>query len=255
MAKVRGDFGWYELQTADPAAAARFYAKVVGWKTNEMAGPFGPYIILETADGGVGGVGGIGEEAQFAGPGWIGYIGVGDVDSMTAEAEKAGAKVVVAPADIPGILRKATLADPQGALFVLYTGFAAEGPPKGEPDQPGYAGWRELMASDGAKAFDFYSGLFGWKKTAGHDMGPMGVYQLFAADGPDIGGMMSRPPGTPGPAWNYYFQVDAIGAAVKRLTGAGGTVANGPTQVPTGQWIVQCTDPQGARFNLLSAVP
>ena len=255
MADVRGNFGWYELQAADPAAAAAFYSKVVGWKTNAMEGPNGTYTILETAEGGVGGVGGIAEAARIAGPGWIGYIAVGDVDAMAEEAKKAGAKVVTAPSDIPGILRFSTIADPQGALFVLYRGFAAGGPPTGGPDQPGYVGWHELAATDGAKAFDFYSGLFGWTKSGAHDLGPMGVYQLFTAGGADIGGMMSRPPGTPGPAWNYYFQVDAIGAAVERLSASGGKVMNGPMQVPTGQWIVQCTDPQGAMFNLLSAVP
>jgi hypothetical protein len=33
---------------------------------------------------------------------------------------------------------------------------------------------------------------------------------------------------------------------------AGGKVALGPQQVPTGQWIAQAFDPQGAMFGLLA---
>jgi hypothetical protein len=59
-------------------------------------------------------------------------------------------------------------------------------------------------------------------------------------------------PGGHGPAWNFYFQVDSIEAAIERLKAAGGRVNVGPFQVPTGGWIVQGFDPQGASFCLLS---
>jgi uncharacterized protein len=83
-------------------------------------------------------------------------------------------------------------------------------------------------------------------------MGAMGVYQLFAAGGAPIGGMMTRPPGVPASFWNYYFQVDGIGGAMERLKAGGGRVINGPMEVPGGNWIVQGLDPQGAMFSLLS---
>ena len=57
----------------------------------------------------------------------------------------------------------------------------------------------------------------------------------------------------PAPFWNYYFQVDGIGAAMERLKAGGGSVVNGPMEVPGGNWIVQGLDPQGAMFSLLSA--
>jgi predicted enzyme related to lactoylglutathione lyase len=59
-------------------------------------------------------------------------------------------------------------------------------------------------------------------------------------------------PDTPAPTWLYYFEVDAIDAATARATAAGGKIVVGPHQVPTGQWIVQCTDPQGAAFAMVS---
>jgi hypothetical protein len=77
------------------------------------------------------------------------------------------------------------------------------------------------------------------------DMGAMGRYQLFAAGGAPIGGMMTKPAAVPMPFWTYYFQVDGAGAALERLKAGGGTVINGPMQVPGGSWIVQGLDPLG----------
>jgi len=119
-------------------------------------------------------------------------------------------------------------------------------------DAPGYPSWRELMTTDGPSAVEFYTGMFGWEKSTGHDMGPMGVYQLFAYDGADRGGIMTRPPQMPTSNWGYVFRVDAIGPATERLKAAGGSVLNGPMQVPTGDWIVQALDRQGAWFCLQS---
>ena len=44
-------------------------------------------------------------------------------------------------------------------------------------------------------------------------------------------------------------------AAIERLKAAGGAVTHGPMQVPTGDWVVQARDPQGAGFSLHSTVP
>ena len=63
---------------------------------------------------------------------------------------------------------------------------------------------------------------------------------------------MTKPPAVPVPAWGYYINADAIDAAAARVTAAGGQVVHGPMEVPGGQWIVQCTDPQGAFFALVA---
>ena len=67
-----------------------------------------------------------------------------------------------------------------------------------------------------------------------------------------VGGIMTKPAAIPMPYWGYYFNVDGIDAAAERVTAGGGTVINAPHQVPGGQWIVQCTDPQGAAFSLVA---
>jgi hypothetical protein len=64
--------------------------------------------------------------------------------------------------------------------------------------------------------------------------------------------MMTRPADCPRPFWNFYFNVEAIDAAKARVEAAGGEIATGPMEVPTGQWIVQCRDPQGVFFSLVA---
>jgi uncharacterized protein len=163
--------------------------------------------------------------------------------------------VHVPPTDIPNIGRFAMVADPQGAVFNLFKPVSDMPPPPPDPATPGLVGWHELMAADGEKAFAFYADLFGWTKDEAIDMGAMGRYQLFAAGGAAIGGMMTKPADVPAPFWGYYFQVDAIGAALERLKAASGKVINGPMEVPGGSWIVQGVDPQGAMFSLVSRKP
>ena len=55
----------------------------------------------------------------------------------------------------------------------------------------------------------------------------------------------------PLPFWLYYFNIDNVQAAAKRVEASGGQILYGPTAVPGGAWIVHCTDPQAAIFALL----
>lgn len=255
MPQSPAPFVWYELMTTDAAAAEKFYKGVVGWKSQDMSQGDMKYTGLLAADLPVAGLMTLPKEARAAGakPGWIGYVGVDDVDATAGRVSKAGGAVHVPPTDIPNIGRFAMVADPQGAAFSLFKPSTDMSRPAADPAQPGIVGWHELMAADGEKAFAFYADLFGWTKAEAIDMGAMGRYQMFTAGGAPIGGMMTKPADVPMPSWNYYFQVDAIGAALERLKAAGATVINGPMEVPGGSWIVQGLDPQGATFCLVSA--
>lgn len=248
-------FIWYELMTSDPAAATKFYADVLGMSGADSGVPGMKYTIVSAGGAPVGGIMEIPAEAKQMGaqPAWMGYVGVADVDAHAAKLEAAGGAIHHAPDDIPGVGRFAVVADPHGASFILFRGSSDEGPPAAAPDAPGHVGWRELHAGDGPAAFDFYAGLFGWTKDEAMDMGPMGVYQLFAAGGQAIGGMMTKTAETPAPHWLYYFNVEAVDAAIARVKAAGGQLLNGPMQVPGGSWIAQCMDPQGAMFAVVGA--
>jgi len=248
------NFVWYELMTSDAKAAQDFYAKVVGWKPQAANQPTMDYTLLLAGESPIAGLMTLPKEACDAGarPGWVGYVGVDDVDAYAGRVTKAGGAVHVPATDIPNIGRFAMVADPQGAAFNLFKPLSDMPPPPADPATPGMIGWHELLAANGEKAFAFYADLFGWTKDEALDMGAMGRYQLFAAGGSAIGGMMTKPAAVPAPFWNYYFRVDAIGAALDRLKKEGGQVINGPMEVPGDDWIVQGIDPQGAMFSLVS---
>jgi uncharacterized protein len=84
------------------------------------------------------------------------------------------------------------------------------------------------------------------------DMGSMGKYRIFGAEGVAMGGMMDKPEHAPASAWGFYVNVDGLGAAIDRIKAHGGQVLMGPQEVPGGSWIVQALDPQGEAFALVS---
>ena len=248
-----GKFVWYELMTTDTKSAESFYRNVIGWSAKDAGMPGQSYTLLGPGEIHVAGLMPIPQEACDAGarPGWIGYIGVDDVDSYAKQVKEKGGAIHREPADIPGVGRFAIVADPQGIMFALFKG-AGTPPLAVAAGTPGHAGWHELHAVDGAKAFEFYSDMFGWTKADAMSMGEMGVYQLFAVDGAPVGGMMTKMPQSPAPFWVYSFNVPEIRAAEDRVKAGGGQVINGPMDVPGGSWIVQCLDPQGAMFALVA---
>lgn len=250
-----GKFCWYELMTSDLPAARKFYSDVIGWTGQEAGQPHMEYWMMSSPGGAMAaGMFTVPKDACEAGakPSWIGYIAVDDVDAKAAEVKAKGGMIHRPAEDIPGIGRFAIVADPQGAAFALFKG-TGEAPPAPPPGTPGQAGWRELYVNDHVAALDFYGDLFGWSKADHVDMGPMGVYQIFAIGNDRIGGMMNKVPQCPAPFWNYYFNIaGSAEAGAARVKAAGGEVLMGPHEVPGGDWIIQGRDPQGAMFNLVT---
>jgi hypothetical protein len=115
--------------------------------------------------------------------------------------------------------------------------------------QTGGVGWHELLAADGPNAFGFYGALFGWQTVdAGAEADD--AYRLFSAGGETIGGMFTKPASVPEPFWLFYFSVADIDAAAERVTAGGGEILEGPVQMPGGDRVIRCLDPQGAMFAL-----
>ena len=249
-------FIWYELMTTDAAAAKAFYAAVVGWETEDLGGPHNGYTLFKAGGRGVGGLMTLPAEACEKGgsPAWAGYVAVADADAAAKRIEAAGGVILRAPEDIPEVGRFAVVADPHSATFMLLTPSPRDDVPPPVPRMTrGHIGWHELYAADGDAAFAFYSDQFGWRESAAMDMGAMGTYRLWSVDeGEPVGGMMTKPPQMPKPAWNFYFVVDGVDAAAARIADNGGRVTNGPMEVPDGSWIVMGLDPHGASFALVS---
>jgi predicted enzyme related to lactoylglutathione lyase len=246
---MQGDFVWHDLCTTDPAAAAAFYATVVGWTVKPSGLPGMDYTLLCLGDRQVAGVMTLPPEQMPPRPVWFGYIASDDVDAKAAEIAAAGGTIHKPPQDIPSIGRFAVVADPQGAVFMLFKD-VGEPPPPLAMMQTGSVGWNELHAGDWEKAFAFYAQAFGWTKDATHDMGPMGTYQIFKAGASSIGGMVTDRQ-SPHPYWLYYFVVDDIDAGLARVQANGGKLLFGPQEVPGGAWIINAQDPQGGMFALV----
>ena len=240
---------WYELGTSDMDGAAAFYEKVLGWTVVSAGMPELDYRLGNASDGtGVAGM----MDAEGQPTAWRFYLEVADCDASAAAAAAAGGTVVMPPADIPGTGRFAVVVDPQGAVFgLLAPAPMGEAPAVGAyaPAVEGHGAWQELSAPDVSAALDFYGNLVGWTKGDAMDMGSDGTYQLFQAEGKDLGGMMTPMAGQ-GAAWMPYFTVGSVAAAVERITAAGGNVMHGPVDVPGGSYIAIAMDPQGAAFGV-----
>jgi predicted enzyme related to lactoylglutathione lyase len=255
---AHGSFIWYELLTPDPKAAKAFYDAVVGWDIEpEPAGEI-DYRMIRRADGGnAGGVMRLTDEMTSHGarPTWLGYVCVDDVDAAVASTEKSGGKPLMPAFDIPGIGRISLVADPQGAPIYVMKPI----PPEGDGDKVSdvfstsakqRVGWNELSTSDPAAARNFYGQQFGWTSDEFMPMGEMGEYRFLDHGGVRIGavaGTMAEQQ----PHWRYYFRVPSIAAAKQAAEERGGTIAMGPHEVPTGDWIIIGLDPQGAEFALV----
>jgi predicted enzyme related to lactoylglutathione lyase len=252
----RGRFVWYDLMTGDPEAARDFYTQLIGWGTQEWEGGDQPYTMWTNQDTPLGGIMEMPEEVRRAGapPHWMAYVEVEDVKATAAKVEEVGGSVLHQPTDIPNAGSFAVLSDPQGAAFAVYHSASEE--PQSPPDQArvGQFSWNELAAADYKKAFSFYSDLFGWEPKEAMDMGDAGIYQLYGRGESNFGGMFNKPDEMPGPPmWLYYIRVDDVSASVKKVEELGGKVVNGPMEVPGGDLIAQCVDPQGALFALHSS--
>ena len=252
MAMSEGGFVWYELMTSDVEAAQAFYSHVVGWNVADSGVTAMRYLLAKVGERQVAGMMGFPPDAGGTGPvTWFGYIAVADVDAMAERVRQAGGTIYRPATDIPGVGRFAAVADPQGAMFMLFRG-NGEPAPELAANTSGAIGWHELHTTDWEAAFTFYQDLFGWERSLANDMGPMGIYQTFSVAGVWTGGMMNGGQ-SPDPHWLYYIGVDDIDAAAKRVGEAGGTVQHGPMQVPGGSWVLMGLDPQGARFALMQA--
>ncbi len=243
-------FIWYELLTSDVDAAAAFYGAVLGWKARPSGTPGMDYRLLSIGGADVCGLMALPENAAAGGmrPAWLGYLDVADVDAAVARISGAGGSLHMPASDIPGVGRLAMVADPQGAGFYVMTPMGEGASSSFAPGKPGHGGWHELHTSDWRAALAFYREQFGWTVAEEMDMGPRGTYLVFETGGGGRSGGMVDDPDAPRPYWLYYFCVDEIDAAKKRVEVHGGQALMEPHEVPGGGWIVQARDPQGALF-------
>ena len=113
--------------------------------------------------------------------------------------------------------------------------------------------WYELTTPDVDAAIDFYPRFTGWG-TQPFD----GDYTMWTTDGAPFAGLFRltsdvRNQGVP-PNWMPYVESDNVEATVARATSLGGTLVQGPGDVPNVGRYAVLLDPHGAAFGVYQSV-
>src|SRR5919202_809000 len=117
LVNTPGAMTWNDLVTPDPDAAARFYGDLLGWTAAEIPDA-GGYRVIRNGERSNGGM----MPHTDSPPAWIPYFGHEDLERLVGvELEGLGGRLLNGPMHMPqGTI--AVLADPQGAVFALWTG-------------------------------------------------------------------------------------------------------------------------------------
>jgi hypothetical protein len=99
----------FEIRTEDPDAARRFYGELFGWRFPEGGIPGYTYVESGVPNAIPGGIG----PTQGGDPMVTVFVGVEDVASALASAERLGGRVVQPATQVPGVTF-GLFADPQG---------------------------------------------------------------------------------------------------------------------------------------------
>ncbi len=239
-----GQFVWRELMTKDAERAKGFYGELCGWKFDSMPMPDGTlYTMAKLGDQPVGGLLQIGKEMGDMPSHWGSYVSVDDVDAAVARAKASGGKVVLGPEEVPGMVRFACLADPQGVRFWVVR--SQNGDHVFERPPVGSFCWETLSTSDPEAAKTFYGKVLGW--TVGPAPGDQG-FVFKAASGAaacDVQKATNMPPGV-----LTYVVVDKVAAARTKAEKLGAKVLVPEISVPTVGLISVVADPTGAVIGL-----
>ncbi len=121
IAGVPGTFCWADLKTRDVETASKFYSTLFGWEIAAGEHDSSGYLHIKNGDQPIGGVPPAGMMPPNVPPHWLLYFYVTDTDASTALAKEMGATVWMGPMSIEKVGRMSVIADPQGAIFSLFT--------------------------------------------------------------------------------------------------------------------------------------
>lgn len=111
---------WNQLTTTDVRKATDFYTALFGWQAEPLEGSEQPYTTWRN-DGSMNGGMMAAPPGAPGPPHWLPYFTAENLDRATFRAEEVGARVVVAPMEVPAG-RLAVLQDPQGAALGVFEG-------------------------------------------------------------------------------------------------------------------------------------
>jgi hypothetical protein len=248
-----GKFVWFEHVSRNAKQAQEFYGEVLGWKVKTFPmGNAGYEMILtgDTWDTMIGGY--AAPEGDRKASHWVATVSVEDVDAATSAAAANGGKVLDVPSDLPGIGRRARIADPQGAELGLLTD--ARGDKSDAPAMFGGWLWNELHTTEPARALTFYEKVVGFSHHS-MDMGPGERYHILSRNGVDRGGVTGHLLGGAPPQWLPYVSVDDVDATIARAGKLGARIQVGAEDIPGIGRFGVLEDPTGAVLAIMKPLP
>jgi predicted enzyme related to lactoylglutathione lyase len=113
---------WADLSTSDRLGAKKFYEGLFGWNITPGQGKDeSTYLHIMSGEQAIAGIQPDVMRKPGVPPHWMPYFMVADADGATAKAQELGAAVYAAPMMAGEGLRFSVLADPQGAVFALFS--------------------------------------------------------------------------------------------------------------------------------------
>lgn len=120
-----------------------------------------------------------------------------------------------------------------------------------EPVGYGRVTWWEIPVRDLEKSKAFYGAVFDWTFQ---NFG--GTYEMIHADGEMIGALDASGQGTIGDGVALYFNVADLEDTLERVTGNGGSVVTGRTDIGGDMgWSASFRDPDGFKIGLWTGQP
>ena len=245
-----GSFGWLELATSEPSAAAGFYAGLMGWG---FKGTPGETLLAVMSGGKV--VCGVGSTLPTEGmPAWTLFVNVRDMAATAAQAVALGGTVAVEAMDHLGA-RLAVVRDPHGASVGLWQ--AGDFGGLEVNNEPGAMMWAEYCSRTPDASLEFYRGLFGWEGDADQHNKKYTLLrnpriETDAVEAGYVGGMVEMDETWDANVphhWIPYLEVDSLNASLARFKELGGDQVTPEMKIPEGRFVV-AKDPQGAVFIL-----
>ena len=139
MMMSEGGFVWYEIMSSDrrrlPLSTPRSWAGA--WTESSMPGI--DYTLAKIGERQVAGLMGFAPDPPTGPVMWLGYIFVADVDAMAERVTRRVAPCIVHQPTSQAWVGFAAVADPQGAIFMLFRG-SGEPAPELVANTPGTIG-------------------------------------------------------------------------------------------------------------------
>jgi predicted enzyme related to lactoylglutathione lyase len=241
-----GRFVWHDLLTKDVSAAKRFYGELLGWRFEDTKRGDRPYVLARSGGTLVAGVVDVSANAK-AGPQWLSYMSVADVDKTVAQVRSDGGTILVEPLNLPNA-RAAVIADPQGAPLGLAQ--VRRSLPDPADPSPSHFFWDEYLARDAATALGFYKRLAGYESAISESR--LGVEYHVLRKTRARAGLFQLPATATGvePNWLPYVLVNDPAALGARVAALGGHVLLPAAPERRNGSVVVIADPGGAPLAL-----